>query len=88
MKFLIPGLALVALGACTPEEPYHVEYESCSPYGYHDQIGKPRASVEAITFHQPVRIYGPGDAVTADHNPDRINFELDDKGTVAKITCG
>ena len=88
MKFLIPGLALVALGACTPEEPYEVEYESCSPYGYHDQIGQPRASVEAITFHQPVRIYGPGDAVTADHNPDRINFELDDKGIVAKIVCG
>ena len=36
---------------------------------------------------RPYRIVKPGDAMTMDHNPDRINVEHSD-GTVMRVWCG
>lgn len=37
----------------------------------------------------PMRIYRAGDPVTADHNANRLNIELDGSGSrIVAITCG
>lgn len=34
------------------------------------------------------RILSPGASMTMDYSPARINFNLDDKGVIASVTCG
>lgn len=35
-----------------------------------------------------VRVIRPGQAVTMDYLPDRLNIEVDDTNTIRKFTCG
>ena len=37
---------------------------------------------------RPVRVVRPGEAVTMDFAPDRVNLLLDNDGQVAKVTWG
>ncbi|MCC6598588.1 MAG: hypothetical protein IT559_07355 [Alphaproteobacteria bacterium] len=34
------------------------------------------------------RILSPGAPMTMDHSPARINFDIDEKGTIKRIWCG
>ena len=51
-------------------------------------MGIGRAQLETIAFSQPYRILGPNDAMTMDFRGDRVNFALDESGTVTRIFCG
>ncbi len=51
-------------------------------------VGLPASVLAATTFLAPVRVIRPGDAVTMDYNPSRINFELDAADRIARVTCG
>jgi hypothetical protein len=35
-----------------------------------------------------VRVVGPGDAVTMDYSPERLNINLDEKGMIVEFRCG
>lgn len=35
-----------------------------------------------------VRVVRPGDAVTMDYSPERLNIHLDEKGTIIEFRCG
>ena len=35
-----------------------------------------------------VRLYGPNDAITRDHDLQRLNLALDAQGRIARIVCG
>jgi len=35
-----------------------------------------------------VRVIGPGQAVTMDYLPDRLNIQVDEANTIRKFTCG
>lgn len=37
---------------------------------------------------RPYRILPPGSAITMDHAPARINFDLDDAGKITRVWCG
>lgn len=42
----------------------------------------------ASSKERPFRILPPGSAMTMDHNPARVNFDLDEAGTITRIWCG
>jgi hypothetical protein len=51
-------------------------------------VGQDASVVFATTFTAPVRVIRPGDAVTEDFNPARINFVLDANERVKQVYCG
>lgn len=74
--------------APAPAEPApEMPAADCS--AYEGWVGKPldRAAVEATG--KPHRILKPGDMMTMDFNPERINVETDEKGEmVMRVFCG
>ena len=69
------------------ETPPAMQEADCS--AYQGWIGKKldRAAVEATG--KPHRILKPGDAMTMDFNPERINVETDEKGKMeTRVFCG
>ncbi|WP_176559488.1 I78 family peptidase inhibitor [Rubellimicrobium roseum] len=53
-----------------------------------EYVGRDASALSNVIFDSPVRILRPGDPVATDLVPNRVNFELDDRGTVARVTCG
>ena len=51
-------------------------------------IGQPATALERVYILGPVRIIRPGDAVTGDVIPRRINFDLDATDRIMRIFCG
>lgn len=54
-------------------------------------IGQPVPDSEtlaALEGPRRVRVIGPGDAVTMDHVPGRLNIETDEDGIVLRLRCG
>ncbi|MEZ5815032.1 MAG: I78 family peptidase inhibitor [Alphaproteobacteria bacterium] len=37
---------------------------------------------------RPYRVLKPGDMMTMDHAPARVNFDLDNAGTITRVWCG
>ncbi len=62
--------------------------DTCGANGMAHFIGRPSTSLETTLLLQPVRIIRPGDAVTEDFLPTRINFMLDANDIIRNITCG
>lgn len=89
-QVLMAGAALVALAGCEPMGVPVVDQSpnQCGALDLQYLVGSPDTVLETMRFGGPVRIYGPGDAVTMDYNPNRINFELDRYKMIARITCG
>lgn len=54
---------------------------------FEDWIGKPVDEAALRETGRPYRILKPGDMMTMDHNPDRINVEHDN-GAVIRVFCG
>lgn len=48
-----------------------------------DMLTKIRAAVG----HERIRVIRPGDAVTMDYRPDRLNVEIDEDGRVRRVHC-
>ena len=51
-------------------------------------VGEPAARLAAMTFPSPTRIVRPGDAVTQDYSPQRLNIFIDLKEKISSLTCG
>lgn len=51
-------------------------------------IGQPATALERVYILGPVRIIRPGEGVTMDFSPARINFDLDATDRIARIFCG
>ena len=47
-----------------------------------------QAEEQVKPLDRPYRIIKPGDAVTQDYSPDRINLNVDETGMVTSVTCG
>ena len=70
-----------------PEPVFVPQGDTCGAGSLSGLIGASKSAVEGRTFDQPVRIIGPGSAVTMDFIPERLNFMvLEDE--VIEITCG
>ena len=72
------------VGAAVPTDEAVAECE------FSDWVGKSSAEAEsrAKATGRPYRILPPGSAMTMDFRADRINVELNDSGTVTKVSCG
>ncbi len=51
-------------------------------------IGKDRSAISGMRFAHPLRVIAPGQPVTMDFNPDRLNIQLTKSDKIAAITCG
>ncbi|MFO8128188.1 I78 family peptidase inhibitor [Yoonia sp.] len=82
--------ALIALAGCAvtePPLPPHIE-DTCGAAEFADLIGQKATALETTLLLGPVRIIRPGDAVTMDFQPNRINFIIDVNETIRMIDCG
>lgn len=76
-------LAVLALSGCAASE----AKDTCGAEGYQSLVGSPLAAV-TLPASLNSRIIRPGDLVTQDYAEDRINFELDEQGTITRVSCG
>lgn len=61
--------------------------DACGAAELQDMVGEPKAILAAMKFAVPVRVIEPGMAVTADFSASRLNFEMAEDGTIARIAC-
>ncbi|WP_421701465.1 I78 family peptidase inhibitor [Aliiroseovarius sp.] len=81
------GLTLVILAACLPSDE-GVEMNSCGAEALQELLGQPESALEGAAVPEITRVIRPGDAVTLDFNPARLNVELDVNGAIAGLRCG
>ncbi|MDP5306371.1 I78 family peptidase inhibitor [Paracoccus spongiarum] len=78
----------VALGvAACQADPGAIPAPRCSMAQHQPLIGQ---NIGAVTLpaRLPQRIISPGDQITEDFNPDRLNIFVDPKGWIARVSCG
>ncbi len=81
--------ACAAAPAAPPPQPVPPPAEdSCGAAPYARLVGQDATALERELILKPVRLIRPGDAVTMDFNPQRMNFEIDAANRIARIFCG
>ncbi|EBA12042.1 I78 family peptidase inhibitor [Roseobacter sp. CCS2] len=83
-------IALIALAGCTATEPPLPPQldDTCGARDYADLIGQDATALERVLLLGPVRVIRPGDMVTMDFRPDRVNFKIDENETIQGVDCG
>lgn len=85
----LAAAALATLAACAPApEPDATPQPvgDCS-LPYQNMVGvKVAASILPATLNH--RVILPGQVVTQDYQPDRVNFEVDRGGVIERVFCG
>ncbi|PVA06286.1 I78 family peptidase inhibitor [Thalassorhabdomicrobium marinisediminis] len=61
--------------------------DTCNAAQHAGLVGQDATALERVLLMGPVRIIRPGDAVTMDFRPERINFHIDDSNRITSITC-
>ncbi|GAB1365055.1 hypothetical protein MASR1M32_42910 [Rhodobacter sp.] len=89
-RTIIPTLfaATLALSACVETPPADPMAPSCGAEGLSGLVGQNRKVLDTMKFANPVRIIEPGMPVTADYIANRLNIEVDAKGTITRVSCG
>lgn len=93
MKRAIPLLlcAPLVLGACVMEPvpmPPPDNLASCGADDLQYLVGRPGVVLDGMRFSQDVRVIQYGMAVTMDYSPYRLNFWLDRRDVIERVTCG
>lgn len=101
MKAAFSLLVLITLVACAPAPrrqpplPPPVddgvlsrEPDSCGVRDAAPLRGQPGAAVARAGLKRSFRVIPPGILVTQEYEAQRINFYLDEKGLIARISCG
>ena len=90
MKVLV-ALMTLALTGCEEDTPVTKASENgtvtCDAAAFQSLIGKGRDELE-LPDDLTVRMLREGQMRTMDHNPDRLNIELDSAGKVKRVFCG
>jgi hypothetical protein len=90
----VPAAVVLSLAACAPlpfEPPASDPDDpaACNAQALSSEfVGQDASVLFATTFTAPIRIIRPGDAVTEDFNPARINFVLDADERITQVYCG
>lgn len=92
-RILLIVTALATLSACggkdrTEEPDIVLPTDSCGALRLQGLVGQPAEVLESIRFTQPVRVVGPGQPVTMDFNPQRLNVETTDADRIKRLACG
>ena len=99
MKAAWIGVGLFVLGACAPApveeapaEPPVVSGletrapDTCGAANYADLLNQPREAAASVP--EPKRVVGPGDIVTSDYIPNRVNIGVNEAGIITELGCG
>jgi len=83
---------LLLVAACAPEPqrpslPSTLE-DTCDARRYGDLIGQDATALEKVLIMGMVRVIRPGDAVSQDFRPGRINFGIGSDNRINDISCG
>ncbi|MDP3495247.1 MAG: I78 family peptidase inhibitor [Hyphomonadaceae bacterium] len=62
--------------------------DTCNMAQYASLIGKPATDAGVPPASASVRIIKPGDQVTMDFSPTRLNVDLDTAGVIIALRCG
>lgn len=85
---------LIALSACTEPVPGPVNpvppaaKDTCGAAGLASLIGQPVSRFSTQTRQGPARVIRPGQPVTMDYNPLRLNVLLDADDRIVGVSCG
>lgn len=83
---MIPLIAAASvLAACEPSET--MSKPVCDPQAHQTLVGKNIGEV-SLPSELPQRVISPGDMVTQDYNPARLNIFVDPKGWIGRVSCG
>lgn len=82
---LVAGCGLVPVR--TIEAPAMGPEDTCGANGFQPAVGRDIRNV-TVPADRSVRVIGPDTAVTLDHRPDRLNFDVDKNGKVLGVHCG
>ena len=100
MKKAALGALIIANSACAvapppePEVPVHGDDGgSCSERAAQSLIGRPADNnlgfeAQRLTGARTVRWIRPGDVVTMEYSPSRLNIHLDERHRVSRLSCG
>jgi hypothetical protein len=82
--------ALMILAGCStgPAPLPPLAQDTCGAADYGRLIGQPATALERVLLLGKVRVIRPGQPVTLDFWPDRVNFMIDAKEHIAAINCG
>jgi Peptidase inhibitor I78 family len=85
-------LIVLALAGCTEAiaevETGDATEESCGLAEVEALVGESLAAVTMPAREGPVRVIEPGQAITMDFNPSRLNIDLDSAGVITRVWCG
>lgn len=90
---------LLALAACQnegpadlPPPPQPLTEDACGASKLGRFLGaeanRVTREIASIVGERNIRVIRPGDAVTMDYRPDRLNVELSEQGTITRLRCG
>lgn len=79
--------ALLGLGACAAGSPYTVADPRCNPARHQQLVGMNWGEV-FLPPNLTVRLIDRNDIIPATSNPGRLNLHVDEKGWIARISCG
>ena len=90
--FLIaPIMLLTACSVPTPpvSQPAlpRLQDDTCNANTYADLIGQDATALERVLILSQVRVIRPGQAVTMDFRPERINFNVSAGNRITSISC-
>jgi len=60
----------------------------CPAEAYQVLVGQRAGEIDRDSLPVPHRMYGPGDAVTMDYRPNRLNIVVGEDDTVIEVKCG
>ncbi len=95
MKILYLMAPLALLAACetpVPQVPAGpalppVAQDTCNANQYGALIGQDATALEDVLIMRQVRVIRPGQPVTMDFRPDRINFNIGADNQITSINC-
>lgn len=98
---LIAALSLVSLTAgcfmvvpvplgttAAPSATNAPQPDSCGAAGLQDLIGQPKSALNGRDLAPVTRVILPGQPVTMDSFPERLNVWIDDNGRISSVICG
>lgn len=81
-------LPLALAGCIDPMPPGADPVDACGASGFQYLVGRPGVLLDGMRFSQDVRVIQPDMAVTMDFQAGRLNFWLDRRDVIERVTCG
>jgi len=88
LALIVPTLAVLACAQPMQPAPALPGPDACGASELQHLVGEDESVFAAMTFPQGTRFIPPNSAITLDHNPARLNFDLDESGRITRVWCG